>query len=229
MNLKTNKTMEEIITNLKNWQAHKKDVDLMNKLLGKADFFVIDYRVADDSSESYHFYPALEIIEDKEENQKFELVFYMISKNRDSPDFLEKNKNTIEQFIKKFKVINKKLNQDNEITKEEAEVRKHRWITDLKKWIGENEMFEVFDIPSDDFNLNDKVIMQAHFGMKVAENDEDVQENEKSNLKETAFSPDVIIYQLNLDGTSTSCFDMARLCPPWRKRELEFALLNLII
>lgn len=169
----------------------------------------------------------MEIIEDKEQNQTFELVFYMISKNRDTSDFLEKNKNTIEQFIKKFKVINKELKQDSEISKEDAEVRKHRWITDLKKWIGENEMFEVFDIPSDDFNLNDKVIMQGYFGMKVAENDKDVQENEKSNLKETVFSPDIIIYQLNLDGTSTSFFDMARLSPPWRKRELEYALLNL--
>lgn len=33
MNLETNKTMEEIVTNLQNWQAHKKDVDLMNKII----------------------------------------------------------------------------------------------------------------------------------------------------------------------------------------------------
>ena len=218
MNLETNKTMKEIVTNLQNWQTHKKDVDLMNDLLSKADSFKIDYKVAEDNSESFHLYPALEIFKDENQKKTFELVFYMISKNRDTDDFLDKHIETIGEYIKEFKVINKELLENTQITEEEAQLRKERWSTDLKSWIGENEMFEVFDIPSEDFNLNDEVLMQGHFGMKVAEEDK--------VLSTTGFSPDIIIQQLNLDGSSTSFFDMARLSPPFGRRDIDFALLN---
>lgn len=222
MNAETNKTCDEILNNLKNWRNYKKDAELMHALLSKAASFKIEYKVMDDNSESYHFYPALEIMEDEKQNQTFEFVFYMISKNRDTEDFLDKHRDTIEKYIKKIKVSTKQLIEDTEITEEEAKVRKARWRTELKKWIEKNEMFEVFDIPAEDFNLNEKVIMHGHFGMKEAE-----EKKEEIALSETSFSPDIIIQQVNLDGTSTSFYDMARLSPPWRKREFEFALLNL--
>lgn len=222
MNVETNKTFEEILENLKNWQNYKKDADLMSALLSKADSFKIDYKVIDDRSTSYHFYPALEIIEDEKQNKTFEFIFYMISKNRDTNDFLDKHRDTIEEYIKRIKIMNKPLLEDTQITEKEAKVRKDRWSTELKKWIGKNEMFEVFDIPGEDFNLSEKVIMRGHFGMKEAE-----EEKEELIQSEASFAPDIIIQQVNLDGTSTSFFDMARLSPPWRKREVEFALLNI--
>lgn len=221
MNAETKEKLSQITNNLKNWQDNKKDVDFMNNLLSKADSFKIDYNVDEDNSESFHFYPALEIIEDKKQNKSFELIFYIISKNRDTEEFLTKNEDNIDQFIKKIKVINKQLIQDTKITEKEAILRKERWNTELKKWIAENEMFEVFDIPCEDFNLKDEVIMIGHFGMKNVE-----QEKEENILSVDSFSPDIIVQQLSLDGKSTSFFDMAKLSPPFGRRDIEFALLK---
>lgn len=220
MNLETNKAMKEIITNLQNWQVHKEDLSLMNDLLSKADFFKIDYEILDDNSESYHLYPALEIFEDSEQNQSFQLVFYMISKNSDTKDFISDNKDNIETYIKKFNVIDKLLFQDTEITEEEATIRKNRWSKDIKDWIFENEMFEVFDIPSEDFNLTDEVKLQGHFGMKEVQHED--------NLSQTNFLPDIMIYHLNPDDSLISFFDMARLSPPYGRQRSEFALLDLL-
>jgi len=220
MNLETNKAMKEIITNLQNWQVHKEDLSLMNDLLSKADFFKIDYEISDDNSESYHLYPALEIFEDSEQNQSFQLVFYMISKNSDTKDFISDNKDNIETYIKKFNVIDKLLFQDTEITEEEATIRKNRWSKDIKDWIFENEMFEVFDIPSEDFNLTDEVKLQGHFGMKEVQHED--------NLSQTNFLPDIMIYHLNPDDSLISFFDMARLRPPYGRQRSEFTVLDLL-
>lgn len=224
MNVEVNKKMEEIINNLQNWQKIKKDSSLLNDLLINANYFEISYSVPDDHSEHYHLYPAVEIAENTEKQSKaYNLIFYMISKNRDNKEFLDKNKDHIDQFINKFPVINRDVIQGTEISKEEARNRKSRWNNEIEKWLSENTVFEVFEIPKEDFTFNDdQVIMQGHFGIK------DIVEWQNDNPKIIGYCPDIMIYQINSLDKTESFFDMAKLSPPFRNREheKEFSLLK---
>ncbi|MCP1994617.1 hypothetical protein [Flavobacterium sp. HSC-61S13] len=168
MNLENNKNVKEIIDNLRNWQKFKNNPPLLLELLSKASYFEIDNSSSEDESACYHLYPAVEIEEDSEKKlEAYSLIFYMISKNRDNKEFLDKNKDHIDQYINKFQVINRHLNEDTEISKEVAEIRKKRWSHEIEKWLSENEVFEVFEIPTGDFKFNDDhVVMQGHFGIK---------------------------------------------------------------
>jgi len=224
MRLKTNEKVDEIVNNIRNWQKIKKDSSLMTDLLSKANYFEIDYSAPKDESEYYHLYPAVEIAEDiKKECKVYSFIFYMISKNRDNKEFLDKNKDNIDQFINKFHVINSPLIQDTEISKDEAAIRKRRWGTEIKKWISENEVFEVFEIPKEDFKFNDDyVVMQGHFGIK------DIVDFQDDKSEIIGHSPDIMIYQINAQHKRESFFDMAKLSPPFRnmEHEKEFLLLK---
>lgn len=224
MNLENNKNVKEIIDNLRNWQKFKNNPPLMLELLSKASYFDIDNSISEDESPCYHLYPAIEIEEDREKKSAvYSLIFYMISKNRDNKEFLDKNKENIDQFIKKFQVINRHLIGDTEISKDVAENRKKRWSREINKWLSENEVFDVFEIPTEDFKFNDDhVVMQGHFGIK------NIIDGQSDQPAITGYAPDIMIYQIHSQAQTESFYDMARLSPPYRNMEHEnqFSLLK---
>lgn len=220
--------MDEIIKNLKNWQNLKTNSTLITNLLSNASYFKIDCSAPIDTSKYYHFYPALEKIKNTNEgcdSNNYNFLFYMISMDNDNKKFIDDNKKNINLFINRFNVINKFLiGEDTEISKDEALRRKKRWKSDeIKKWISNNEVFNVIKIPSEDFKFNDKnIALQGHFGMK---NSIDYQ-NDKSST--TDYSPDIMIYQIDSKEQTEYFFDMAKLSPPYRSSEQvnEFSLLK---
>lgn len=224
MNLENDKKLRDIITNLRNWQKLKNNPSLILELLSKANYFEIDNSTSEDESACYHLYPAVEIEEDIDKKSKvYSLIFYMISKNRDNKEFLDRNKDNIDQFINKFQVINRNLIGDTEISKDVAENRKKRWSREIKKWLFENEVFEVFEIPKEDFQFNDDhVVMQGHFGIK------DIVDSQTDQPAITGYAPDIMIYQIHPQAQTESFYDMARLSPPYRNMEHEkqFSLLK---
>lgn len=218
--------MEEIIKNLTNWKNSKKDHALITNILDTASYFKIDCTAPKDNSEFYHFYPALEENNEDSDSNSYNLIFYMISMNNDKQKFIDKNKESINIYINKFNVIGRVFTQeDTEISKDEATERKKRWRSDeIKKWIAENEVFDVIKIPREDFKFNDKnIVLQGHFGMKDSVKSED--------NNSTSYSPDIMIYQIDSLDHTEQYFDMAKLSPPYRsmQRENEFSLLEYIV
>ena len=218
--------MEEIIENLLNWQKKKNDKSFMFKILFKANYFKIKYPIKDDNSESYHFYAALEKVNKHDKKEEYKFIMYVISKNRDTKEYLEKNnneRNNNEKIIEKLDVINILHGQDHttEITEVEAKKRINRWCKDIKEWLDENEVFDVFDIPKSDFDFkNKKISMEGHFGIK------DIINNQ--NESKVGFSPDIVIYQTDSESFEQTFYDMAKLSPPYRNEKYkdECSLLN---
>lgn len=224
--------MKQILENLQNWQTKKKNKSDITAILIEAEYFDIHYLKGDDEAKSYHIYPALEIIQDKEKKTKeYKFILYMVAENKDNKKFLDDYKGDFNEIIRKFNVVNCALGEDVEISEKEAKERKARWSKEIADWVKNNEVFDVFDIPMKDFNFTDDLItMEGHFGMKDCNEKEDEKEApiEKASLIEKKASPDIIIYQTNSKSKEQAFFDMARLSPPFRhtKPKEEFALLQ---
>lgn len=219
--------MKQILENLQNWQTEKKDKSAIASILKIADYFDINYPNADGSA-SYHFYPALELVKGEKEDVT-QLIMYMISKKRDTKAFLDTYKGDWNEVIRKFTVINtpfgegKGEDDDTKISEKEAMERKMRWSKEIGAWVEKNEVFDVFDLPMEDFNFKDSSItMQGHFGMK------EVKVEEGTTFTEVKSSPDLIILQTNMQLKSQAYFDMAKLSPPFKNTQYqeEFALLQ---
>lgn len=228
MNNEKNKGMDVILTNLKNWQENKKDTALMMELLIKANSFKICYNVSYDSSEFFHLYPALE---QNEKEQNFNLIIYMISENRDTKEFIEKNWDDADQFIKKYQISTdftnpcskeNPLTLETEISIEEAQLRKSRWSSEISNWLIQNDIFEVFELPSVDFNFESNIALEGQFGIKEAN------EMDNNKIAISTYVPDIMIYQTNSDTGTISVFDMAKLSPPYGKGKRKYELINLI-
>lgn len=226
------KIMKQILENLQNWQTKKKNKSDITAILIEAEYFDIHYLKDDDEAKSYHIYPALEIIQDKEKKTKeYKFILYMVAENKDNKKFLDDYKGDFNEIIRKFNVVNCALGEDVEISEKEAKERKARWSKEIADWVKNNEVFDVFDIPMKDFNFTDDLItMEGHFGMKDCNEKEDEKEApiEKASLIEKKASPDIVIYQTNSESKKQAFFDMARLSPPFRhtKPKEEFALLQ---
>lgn len=230
------KIMKQILENLQNWQTKKKNKADITAILIKAEYFDIHYLKGDDEAKSYHIYPALEIIQDKEKKTKgYKFILYMVAENKDNKKFLDDYKGDFNEIIRKFNVVNYTLGEDVEISEKEAKERKERWSKEIADWVKNNEVFDVFDIPMEDFNFTNKWIsMEGHFGMKDCNEKEGEKEDkkeapiEKASPIEKKASPDIVIYQTNSESKEQAFFDMARLSPPFRhtKPKEEFALLQ---
>lgn len=213
--------MKQILENLQNWKTKKEDKVFITDLLLRADYFNMRNLDKDDS-ESYHLYPALEeVSREKDSIPHYQFIVYAISKNKDTDEYLMKNINNFEKFIKKFDIVQAKIGENTRIPTPEAKERKSRWTSEIKNWIDKNEVFEVFDIPKENFRFKNALItMNGHFGMK-----NDIEQKEGvSEIKGVV--PDLIIAYENPLGSAY--FDMAKLSPPFRNQahEKQFALLN---
>lgn len=209
--------MKQIIENLKNWQAKKRDKSFVINLLESVDYFKINYPILDDNSESYHLYAGLE-----RRKESYVFILYMIAKNKDTPESFRRYGEEMTLFIKRFEMVNIILGQDTEITGEEAQKRKTRWRSEIRKWVEGNVVFDVFDLPKQDFDFtNTSIQMEGHFGIKD-------KEQEVGAGIETTICPDIIIYQTNSESGAQAFFDMAKLSPPYLNSayQKEFFLLN---
>lgn len=211
-------TIQEVKKNLQSWKNKSEDKKFISDVLSKAKNFSIDPSMIIDDSESFHLYPALEQIND--ESNTYELVIYMISKKNDTEDGIRSHYSDINQIIKKLKVHSIQLSESTEISEEEAIKRVNNWNKkNIDFCLRNNEIFQVFDIPSKDFNLsNDDCVNIGYFGMK-----------ESIASEGASLLPDIIIHHIYSSGVPTTFFDMAKLSPPFKSKEYqdEFYLLSL--
>ncbi|MGV8964612.1 MAG: hypothetical protein ACOH2V_14695 [Candidatus Saccharimonadaceae bacterium] len=196
-----NKNLEEVVSTISNWNALKRDKKKVLDLVSKYSSFKI--RVPENSKcdKKFHIYFG---VRKNAMHPNYAMVMHVISDFNDQGEVLKKIEAT-DPYI--FSVdFDLNLGNPYEIDEQEATMRKVAWQDSkvLERWLLSNDVFEMFVIDKDNFLPDHNYT--AHFGMK------------RDPDNEGSYIPDIIIQNDSMNY-KTFFYDLARLCPPYGRKE----------